>query len=80
MKDKILYRQATARTYLSLSKAMRSNYYLLLAKEELKQARILMDRANAIVVRSIVLYERCNEIYDEIDEMTSSFIFTSEAA
>ena len=48
MKDKILYRQRTARTYLCLAKTMRSSYYLNLAKKELKQARILLDLYNEL--------------------------------
>jgi hypothetical protein len=48
MKDKILYRQATARAYLSLAKTMRSSYYLSLAQEEIKQARILLEFYNEL--------------------------------
>ena len=43
MKDKILYHQSTARTYIFLAKAMRSSWYFNQARKELKQAQILID-------------------------------------
>ena len=54
MKDKILYHQATARTYLSLSKAMNSSWYLSQAIKEIKAARKLLDIYNELHVESTI--------------------------
>lgn len=52
MKDKILYHQANARTYLSLSKAMNSSWYFNQAKKEVQAARKLLDIYNKLDTES----------------------------